>query len=65
MRKRGKASFSTTRVRRPAAWVRMAAEAPAGPLRLRVGLYDPATGARLAVAGSDHLDLPGPTVSGR
>jgi hypothetical protein len=37
-------------------------DAPPGRLRLRVGLYDAATGARLPVAGSDHLDLPGPLV---
>jgi Glycosyltransferase family 87 len=36
--------------------------APPGALRLRVGLYDAASGARLAVGGSDHLDLPGPVV---
>jgi hypothetical protein len=37
-------------------------DAPSGPLRLRVGLYDGASGARLLVGGSDHLDLPGPAV---
>ena len=37
-------------------------DAPAGALRLRVGLYDGASGARLAAGGSDHLDLPGPVV---
>ncbi|HEY3107885.1 MAG TPA: hypothetical protein VGL23_03985 [Chloroflexota bacterium] len=63
------------RGRRAAAWAAgeapvtaldalLPADAPAGALRLRVGLYDGASGARLAAGGSDHLDLPGPMVRG-
>ena len=31
-------------------------------LRLRIGVYDPRDGKRLLTGGTDHLDLPGPSV---
>ncbi|HOU42214.1 MAG TPA: hypothetical protein PK829_13190, partial [Promineifilum sp.] len=33
---------------------------PAGPLTLRIGLYDPDTGARLASGGADFVTIPWP-----
>jgi hypothetical protein len=38
------------------------ADAPATKLTLRIGVYDPITGARLPVGATDHLDLPGPAI---